>query len=63
METRLDQVEKASLDSARLLQELAEQVEALSAAQERTARRDRIVIAISAVAVTAAIGALIVALS
>ena len=63
MEARLNQLERASVDSARLLQELAERVEALSAAQERAARRDRIVIAISVAAAVAAIGALIVALS
>jgi hypothetical protein len=63
MAARLDHLEKASVDSARLLQEMAERIEALSAAQERAARRHRIIIGLSGAAAFAAIAALIVALT
>jgi hypothetical protein len=63
MEARLDQLEKASLDSAQLLQQLAERVEALAAAHVRAARRDRIIIAISVTAAVVAIVALFVAVA
>ena len=62
-EARLNQLEKASLDSAQLLQELAQRVEALTTVQARAARRVRISIVISVAAAVAALGALIVALS
>ena len=63
MEARLDQLEKASLDSAQLLQQLAERVEVLAAAQARAARIGRIVIVISAAAAVIAIVAVFVALA
>ena|SRR5688572_4009265 len=61
MEARLDQLERASLDTARLLQELAERIEAVSAAQARAARRERIVIAISILAAVLAIASIALA--
>ena len=63
MEARHDQMEKTSLDSAQLLQELAQRVEALTIAQERAARRDRIIIAIGIVAAVLAIASLALAWS
>jgi hypothetical protein len=63
MEARLDRLEKASLDSAQLLQQLAERVEVLAAAQVRSARLGRIVVATSAAAAVLAIVAVFVALA
>ena len=63
LEPRLDQLETVSLDSARLLQQLAERVEILAAAQARAARRDRIIIGVSVAAAVVAVAALVVALT
>ena len=41
IEARLNQLDKASVDSAKLLQDMAEQVQALAAAHGQTARRYR----------------------
>jgi hypothetical protein len=61
VEARLDQLEKGSMDSARLLHDLAQQVQVLATAQEQTARRARIAIVVSVVAVVVATGASILA--
>ena len=61
IETRLDQLEKGSMDSARLFQEMAQQVQALTIAQEQTARRARIAIGLGATALVVGIGASILA--
>ena len=47
IEARFNQLEKASEDSAQLLQEMAEQVQALAAAHEQTARRYRTAMALA----------------
>jgi electron transfer flavoprotein alpha/beta subunit len=57
IEARLDQLEKASMESARLLQEIAQQVQALTIAQEQTARRAAIAMALGAAAAVVGIGA------
>jgi urease accessory protein UreF len=57
---RLDQLETASMESARLLQDIAEQVQALTTAQEETARRCRIAVALGVVATVIGIGVSIV---
>jgi hypothetical protein len=59
---RLDQLEKGSTDSARLFQEIAQQVQALTIAQEQTARRARIAVALGVVALVVGIGAGILAM-
>jgi hypothetical protein len=61
VEARLDTLEKASMESARLLQEIAEQVQALTIAQQLTARRATIAMVVSAVAAIVGIGAGILA--
>jgi hypothetical protein len=61
IEARLDQLEKGSMDSARLFQEIAQQVQALTIAQEQTARRARIAVALGVVALVVGIGAGILA--
>jgi len=62
IQARLDQLEKASVESARLLQELAQQVQALTVAQQETARKVRIAFISSAVAIALALIAAILAL-
>jgi hypothetical protein len=61
IQARLDQLEKTSMESARLLREMAEQVQALTTAQEETERKYRIAIALGVVATVIGIGAGIVA--
>jgi hypothetical protein len=60
-ETRLNQLEQTSLESARLTQELSEQIQLLIRMQEQTARKYRIAIALGAAAIAVAIGAVILA--
>ena len=59
IETRLDQLEKASVESARLLQELAQQVQALTAVQRETARKAQIAFVVSCAAAALGIGAIV----
>ena len=63
IEARLDQLEKASIESARLLEELAEQLQALTLAQQEMQRRLRIAVIVGVAAAVLAIGALAYALS
>jgi len=62
IETRLDQLEQGSMDSARLFQEIAQQVQALTIAQGQTARMARIAIGLGATALVIGIGASILAM-
>ena len=62
VDAQLDHLEKASVESARLLQEMAEQLQALTAAQQELQRRLRVAVIASAVAAALATGALVVAL-
>ena len=62
IEARLDQLEKGSMDSVRLFQEIVQQVQALTSAQEQTARRVRIAIGVGATALVLGIGASILAM-
>ena len=50
IEARLDRLETASADSARLLQEMAEQLQRLTTAQEDTRRRVRQALILAALA-------------
>jgi hypothetical protein len=63
IEVRLDQLEKASIESARLLEEMAEQLQALTLAQQEMQRRLRIAMIVSVVAAVVAVGALAYALA
>lgn len=62
IEARLDQLEKGSVESARLLQAMAEQLQALTLAQQETQKRVRVALAFAAVAALLGIGALILAI-
>jgi len=62
IEARLDQLEKASVETARLIQEMAEQQQALTLAQHDLQRRVRLALIVGSVAVVAAVGATILAL-
>lgn len=59
---RLDQLENASAESARLLRETAEQIQVLAAAQEQTARKCRIAILLALAATVIGVGAGILAM-
>ena len=61
LDTRLDQLENTSLESARLLDDIAQQFQALAMAQEQTARRARIALTLGVVAIVVGIGAGILA--
>jgi CHASE3 domain sensor protein len=63
LEARLDQLEKASIESARLLEELAEQLQALTLAQQEMQRRLRIAVIAGVAAAVLAVGAFAYALS
>ncbi|HZM94773.1 MAG TPA: hypothetical protein VFB92_15190 [Vicinamibacterales bacterium] len=56
LEARLQQLEKTSMESARLLEDIAQQIQALTIAQAQTARRAQIAVAVGAAAVVMAIG-------
>jgi CHASE3 domain sensor protein len=58
IEARLDQLEKASIESARLLEEMAEQLQALTLAQQELQRRLRIAVIVGVAAAVLAVGAL-----
>ena len=59
---RLDRLENASAESARLLREMAEQIQVLAAAQEQTARKCRIAILLALAATVIGVGAGILAM-
>ena len=59
---RLDRLENASAESARLLREMAEQIQVLAAEQEQTARKCRIAILLALAAAVIGVGAGILAI-
>jgi hypothetical protein len=59
---RLDQLEIASAESARLLRDVAEQIQILAVAQEQTARKCRIAILVAVAATVVGVGAAILAI-
>jgi len=61
LEGRLDELEKTSVETARVMQQLAEQLQALTLAQQDLQRRLRIALIVSGVAAALAAGAMIVA--
>ena len=63
IEARLDQLEKASIESARLLEEMAEQLQAVTLAQQEMQGRLRIAVIVGVVAAVVAVGALAYALA
>ena len=58
VEARIEQLEKASVESARLIQEMAEQLQALTAAQQEIQRRLRLALIATIVAAILALSAL-----
>ena len=60
-DVRLNQLENASMESARLLQEMAQQLHALTIAHEQTARQMRIALTVAVIAIVVAIGASVLA--
>ena len=62
IEARLDQLEKTSVETARLIQEMAEQQQALTLAQQDLQRRVRWALIVGSVAAVAGVGATILAL-
>jgi len=63
IEARLEQLEKASVETARLVEQMAEQLQALTLAQQEMQRRLRMALIGSAVAAVIAVGALLVVLA
>jgi|RhiMethySRZTD1v2_1073278.scaffolds.fasta_scaffold12321_5 hypothetical protein len=61
IESRLEQLEKGSVESARVLQELAQQVEALTLAEQDLQKRALLALTVGAVGVVVGIAAAIVA--
>ena len=62
IEARLDQLEKGSVESARLLKGIAEQLQAITLAQQETQKRVRIALVFGAVATLLGVGAVILAM-
>ena len=63
VDARLAQLEKASVESARLIQEMAEQLQALTLAQQEIQRRLRLALIATIVVALVALSALAVALA
>ena len=63
VDVRIEHLERASVESARLLQEMAEQLQALTLAQQEAQRRLRLCLIGALVAALLALGALGVALA
>jgi len=61
LEGRIDELEKTSVETARVVQQMAEQLQALTLAQEDLQRRLRMTLIIGGVAAALAVGAMIVA--
>jgi hypothetical protein len=63
LDARIDHLEKTSIESARLLEEMAEQLQALTLAQQETQRRLRLAVLAAVGAAVVAVGALVYALA
>jgi dsDNA-specific endonuclease/ATPase MutS2 len=61
LEARVEQLEKTSMETARLLQEMAEQLQALTLAEQELQRRLRLALIVSGAATIIAISAFIYA--
>jgi hypothetical protein len=59
IDARLEQLEKASVETARLVEQMAEQLQALTLAQQEMHRRLRIALIVGGVAAVIALGALL----
>jgi hypothetical protein len=63
IDARLEQLEQASVETARLVEQMAEQLQSVTLAQQETQRRLRTTLIVGAVAAVIAVGALLVALT
>jgi len=63
LEARLEQLEQASVETARLVEQMAEQLQSVTLAQQEMQRRLRMALIVGAVAAVIAVGALLVALT
>ena len=63
IEARIEQLEKASVETARLVEQMAQQLQALTLAQQEMQRRLRLALIVGVVAAVVAIGALAYALA
>ena len=63
LDARLDEMQKASAESARLLHEIAQQLQALTIAQQESARRAWIAVILAIVATIISIGAAVLAVA
>jgi hypothetical protein len=63
IEARLEQLEKASVDTARLVEQMAEQLQALTLAQQEAQRRLRTTLIVGVTAAVIAAGALLAVLA
>ena len=63
IEARLEQLETASVETARLVEQMAEQLQALTLAQQEMQRRLRTALIIGAIAAVLAVGALVAVLA
>ena len=59
LETQIEHLERASVESAQLLQQMAEQIQALAAAQQDLQRRLRVALIASVAAAVLAVTALV----
>ena len=62
VEAQIDQLEKASVESAQLLQQVAEQIQALTAAQQDLQRRLKLALIVAGISAAVAVAAIIVAI-
>jgi hypothetical protein len=61
LDVRLDELQKASAESARLLHEIAQEIQALALAQQQAARRGRLAIILAVAATVISIAAVVLA--
>jgi type IV secretory pathway component VirB8 len=62
VEAQIDQLEKASVESAQLLQQVAEQIQALTAVQQDLQRRLKLALIVAGISAAVAVAAIIVAI-
>ena len=63
VEAQIDQLEKASVESAQLLQQVAEQIQALTAAQQDLQRRLKLALIVAGISAAVAIASIIVVIA
>jgi hypothetical protein len=61
LDVRLDELQKASAESARLLHDIAQEIQALALAQQQSARRVRLALILAVAATVISIAAVVLA--